>query len=81
MFLLLSRYINGKSYMEDVADALEAAKEEIFITDWWCVGKAEPITGLGRTCTPLLHLAPAGSSSQVTIATLRWAGAVLEREM
>uniref|UniRef100_A0A3B3TH81 Phospholipase n=1 Tax=Paramormyrops kingsleyae TaxID=1676925 RepID=A0A3B3TH81_9TELE len=28
-------YINGKSYMEDVANALEAAKEEIFITDWW----------------------------------------------
>lgn len=29
------RYVNGKTYMEDVADALEAAKEEIFITDWW----------------------------------------------
>ncbi|XP_060919956.1 phospholipase D1 [Labrus mixtus] len=28
-------YVNGKTYMEDVADALEAAKEEIFITDWW----------------------------------------------
>ncbi|KAK5849809.1 hypothetical protein PBY51_014114 [Eleginops maclovinus] len=28
-------YVNGKSYMEDVADALEEAKEEIFITDWW----------------------------------------------
>ncbi|KAK2859867.1 hypothetical protein Q5P01_004487 [Channa striata] len=28
-------YVNGKMYMEDVADALEAAKEEIFITDWW----------------------------------------------
>uniref|UniRef100_A0A7N6FHX6 Phospholipase n=1 Tax=Anabas testudineus TaxID=64144 RepID=A0A7N6FHX6_ANATE len=24
-----------KTYMEDVADALEEAKEEIFITDWW----------------------------------------------
>lgn len=23
--------------MEDVADALEEAKEEIFITDWWWV--------------------------------------------
>ncbi|KAK7904459.1 hypothetical protein WMY93_017066 [Mugilogobius chulae] len=31
----LSRYVNGKTYMEDVADALEEAKEEIFITDWW----------------------------------------------
>ncbi|KAK1894191.1 Phospholipase D1 [Dissostichus eleginoides] len=28
-------YVNGKKYMEDVADALEEAKEEIFITDWW----------------------------------------------
>uniref|UniRef100_A0A7N8X057 Phospholipase n=1 Tax=Mastacembelus armatus TaxID=205130 RepID=A0A7N8X057_9TELE len=28
-------YVNGKTYMEDVADALEDAKEEIFITDWW----------------------------------------------
>ncbi|PWA25089.1 hypothetical protein CCH79_00019081 [Gambusia affinis] len=31
----LSRYVNGKTYMEDVANALEEAKEEIFITDWW----------------------------------------------
>ncbi|XP_033841892.1 phospholipase D1 isoform X1 [Periophthalmus magnuspinnatus] len=28
-------YVNGKTYMEDVADAMEEAKEEIFITDWW----------------------------------------------
>ncbi|KAL6097527.1 pld1 [Pungitius sinensis] len=28
-------YVNGKTYMEDVADALEEATEEIFITDWW----------------------------------------------
>ncbi|KAM9777402.1 phospholipase D1a [Neosynchiropus ocellatus] len=28
-------YVNGKTYMEDVAEALESAKEEIFITDWW----------------------------------------------
>uniref|UniRef100_A0A3Q1JJY4 Phospholipase n=1 Tax=Anabas testudineus TaxID=64144 RepID=A0A3Q1JJY4_ANATE len=28
-------YVNGRTYMEDVADALEEAKEEIFITDWW----------------------------------------------
>lgn len=31
------RYVNGKTYMEDVANALEEAKEEIFITDWWYV--------------------------------------------
>lgn len=35
VFFLLCRYVNGKTYMEDVADALEEAKEEIFITDWW----------------------------------------------
>ncbi|XP_057715335.1 phospholipase D1a isoform X2 [Corythoichthys intestinalis] len=28
-------YVNGKAYMEDLADALEEAREEIFITDWW----------------------------------------------
>lgn len=31
------RYVNAKWYFEDVANAMEAAKEEIFITDWWCV--------------------------------------------
>uniref|UniRef100_A0AAR2LVE4 Phospholipase n=1 Tax=Pygocentrus nattereri TaxID=42514 RepID=A0AAR2LVE4_PYGNA len=30
-------YVNGKTYMEDVANALEEAEEEIFITDWWYV--------------------------------------------
>ncbi|KAK2859792.1 hypothetical protein Q5P01_004412 [Channa striata] len=30
--------VKGKMYMEDVADALEATKEEIFITDWWVPG-------------------------------------------
>ncbi|KAG7172899.1 Phospholipase D2-like [Homarus americanus] len=30
-----SRYVDGARYMWDVADMLEAAKEEIFITDWW----------------------------------------------
>lgn len=35
--ICLCRYVNGKTYMEDVADALEEAKEEIFITDWWWV--------------------------------------------
>uniref|UniRef100_A0AAR2LIT1 Phospholipase n=1 Tax=Pygocentrus nattereri TaxID=42514 RepID=A0AAR2LIT1_PYGNA len=28
-------YVNGSGYFSDVADALEKAKEEIFITDWW----------------------------------------------
>ncbi|XP_057680032.1 phospholipase D1-like isoform X2 [Corythoichthys intestinalis] len=28
-------YVNGKTYMEDLANALEEAREEIFITDWW----------------------------------------------
>uniref|UniRef100_A0A4W4EPB1 Phospholipase n=1 Tax=Electrophorus electricus TaxID=8005 RepID=A0A4W4EPB1_ELEEL len=33
--ILAKWYVNGKTYMEDVASALEEAKEEIFITDWW----------------------------------------------
>ncbi|KAG9494079.1 hypothetical protein GDO78_001753 [Eleutherodactylus coqui] len=28
-------YVNARGYFNDLADALEAAKEEIFITDWW----------------------------------------------
>ncbi|KAI4883825.1 hypothetical protein NFI96_006020 [Prochilodus magdalenae] len=28
-------YVNGSGYFSDLADALENAKEEIFITDWW----------------------------------------------
>uniref|UniRef100_A0A665WG34 Phospholipase n=1 Tax=Echeneis naucrates TaxID=173247 RepID=A0A665WG34_ECHNA len=28
-------FVNGSSYFADLADALEHAKEEIFITDWW----------------------------------------------
>uniref|UniRef100_A0A8C6PMQ1 phospholipase D n=1 Tax=Nothobranchius furzeri TaxID=105023 RepID=A0A8C6PMQ1_NOTFU len=28
-------YVNGSGYFSDLADALEQAKEEIFITDWW----------------------------------------------
>uniref|UniRef100_A0A4W3I7B7 Phospholipase D1 n=1 Tax=Callorhinchus milii TaxID=7868 RepID=A0A4W3I7B7_CALMI len=28
-------YVNAKGYFEDLANALEEAKEEIFITDWW----------------------------------------------
>lgn len=33
----LFRYVNAKGYFEDVANAMEEAKEEIFITDWWLV--------------------------------------------
>ncbi|XP_061752334.1 phospholipase D1a isoform X2 [Nerophis ophidion] len=33
--ILAKWYVNGKTYMEDVANALEEAREEIFITDWW----------------------------------------------
>ncbi|XP_077448722.1 phospholipase D2 isoform X2 [Stigmatopora argus] len=28
-------YVNGSDYFADLAEALEQAKEEIFITDWW----------------------------------------------
>lgn len=28
-------FVDGSSYMSAVADALEAATEEIFIADWW----------------------------------------------
>uniref|UniRef100_A0A8C4IZI0 Phospholipase n=1 Tax=Dicentrarchus labrax TaxID=13489 RepID=A0A8C4IZI0_DICLA len=28
-------YVNGSGYFADLADALEQAKEEIYITDWW----------------------------------------------
>lgn len=30
-----SWFVDGSSYMSAVADVLEAAKEEIFIADWW----------------------------------------------
>ena len=29
------RFVDGRSYMDALADAFEAAREEIFITDWW----------------------------------------------
>uniref|UniRef100_A0A3B3ZFM6 Phospholipase n=1 Tax=Periophthalmus magnuspinnatus TaxID=409849 RepID=A0A3B3ZFM6_9GOBI len=29
-----TKYVNGKGYFSDLADALEQAKEEIYITDW-----------------------------------------------
>ncbi|XP_046617254.1 phospholipase D2 isoform X1 [Neodiprion virginianus] len=32
---LASWYVDGAGYMSAVADALEGAKEEIFIADWW----------------------------------------------
>ncbi|CAG0879735.1 unnamed protein product [Cyprideis torosa] len=28
-------FVDGSSYFEAVADAIEAAKEEVYITDWW----------------------------------------------
>jgi phospholipase D1/2 len=28
-------YVDGRGYMAAVADALEAATQEIFIADWW----------------------------------------------
>jgi phospholipase D1/2 len=30
-----SWFVDGSSYMNAVADALEGANEEIFIADWW----------------------------------------------
>lgn len=30
-----SRYVDGAMYMRAAANAIENAKEEIFITDWW----------------------------------------------
>ncbi|KAJ3588782.1 hypothetical protein NHX12_009636 [Muraenolepis orangiensis] len=33
--MLTKWYVNGSGYFADLADALEQAKEEIFITDWW----------------------------------------------
>ncbi|KAM9788578.1 phospholipase D2 [Neosynchiropus ocellatus] len=33
--MLTKWYVNGSGYFSDLADALEQAKEEIFITDWW----------------------------------------------
>uniref|UniRef100_A0A6P7FC96 Phospholipase n=1 Tax=Diabrotica virgifera virgifera TaxID=50390 RepID=A0A6P7FC96_DIAVI len=33
--VVASWFVDGSAYMSSVADALENAKEEIFITDWW----------------------------------------------
>ncbi|XP_072377195.1 phospholipase D1 [Diabrotica undecimpunctata] len=33
--VMASWFVDGSTYMSSVADALENAKEEIFITDWW----------------------------------------------
>ncbi|KAM4887513.1 phospholipase D1 isoform 2-T3 [Thomomys bottae] len=33
--ILAKWYVNAKGYFEDVANAMEEASEEIFITDWW----------------------------------------------
>jgi phospholipase D1/2 len=35
MCLLVNRFVDGDSYFSAVANALEEAKEEIFISDWW----------------------------------------------
>lgn len=31
----MATFVDGSSYMSAVADAMELAKEEIFIADWW----------------------------------------------
>lgn len=33
--LLIFRYVDASEYFADIALALDAAQEEIFITDWW----------------------------------------------
>uniref|UniRef100_A0A8C6W784 Phospholipase n=1 Tax=Nannospalax galili TaxID=1026970 RepID=A0A8C6W784_NANGA len=33
--VLAKWYVNAKGYFEDIANAIEEAEEEIFITDWW----------------------------------------------
>lgn len=33
--ILAKWYVNAKGYFEDIANAMEGAAEEIFITDWW----------------------------------------------
>uniref|UniRef100_A0A2K6AW68 Phospholipase n=1 Tax=Macaca nemestrina TaxID=9545 RepID=A0A2K6AW68_MACNE len=49
-------YVNAKGYFEDVANAMEEANEEIFITDWW-LGSG------GRSCRPGFRLLFAGMRS------------------
>ena len=34
-FFFLVRFVDGESYFNAVADALENATEEIFIAGWW----------------------------------------------
>ena len=34
-FFLLRRFVDGVLYFEAVANAMEAAREEIFVADWW----------------------------------------------
>ena len=47
--LSTSRFVNGAGYFAAVADALMQAKEEIFITDWWCGSRGgHPMGGWGR---------------------------------
>lgn len=35
IFRLFRRFVDGSTYFEAIADALDKAKEEIFIADWW----------------------------------------------
>lgn len=32
---LCKAYIDGENYFHDVADAINLAKSEVFITGWW----------------------------------------------
>lgn len=34
-YVFIFRIVDGASYFDAVATAMEAAKEEIFIADWW----------------------------------------------
>lgn len=58
------RYVDAQHYFADVADALEAAQEEIFITDWMFVMR---VRGWGRECgiarDPYFLLFPVGRLS------------------
>lgn len=51
-------FINAKEYMENVYNAIDSAKEEIFITDWWMCPEIylkRPIENLQYRLDKLLH--------------------------
>lgn len=71
------RFVNGAGYFAAVADAILRAREEIFITDWWWVGKdherrgrvgsvADQRTGEGRVGWSLACLLPAALNSRLS---------------